>query len=109
MTGLDPVTRMSQTKDQRLHALDGLRGIAALLVAISHSYYVFSIDGVRDIWNYTLFTAPTVSTFITRLILTIANGQVAVVTFFLLSGFVLGRSLEKTGMDFSMIIKFYIR
>jgi len=34
---------------KRLAKLDGLRGLAALMVAINHSFYILKVDEVGDI------------------------------------------------------------
>jgi len=61
-------------RPKRIHHLDSLRGLAALAVAIGHSFYGFS--GVRNEYYLSLFL-----------------GRIPVIYFFILSGFVLSRSL----------------
>ena len=63
---------------ERLHHLDALRGLAALGVAIHHSLYAFKGIPINEILRGLL-------------------GDVPVIFFFLLSGFVLSRSLMKGG------------
>src|SRR3989304_3454265 len=74
--------------------LDGLRGYAALMVAVGHSFIT-----IKN------------SSSITQIIYGLVNGGVAVSIFFLLSGFVLGESLRKdaTESNFIKSIKFYIK
>jgi peptidoglycan/LPS O-acetylase OafA/YrhL len=76
---------------RRLEHLDALRGIAALGVAFHHCCYSFK--GIP--YNEYLYDL---------------TGQSAVVFFFLLSGFVLSRSLAKEGaLEIPGIVGYYIR
>jgi len=76
---------------RRLHHLDSLRGIAALGVAFQHSWACFEFGKTKD-YIYSLF------------------GLSPVVFFFLLSGFVLSKSLDaEKGRTFSGVIGCYIR
>ena len=75
----------------RLHHLDSLRGIAALAVALQHSMACFVSGRIHD-YSYALF------------------GLSPVVFFFLLSGFVLSRSLDvEKGRTFFGVLGYYIR
>ena len=75
----------------RLHHLDSLRGIAALAVALQHSMACFVSGRIHD-YSYALF------------------GLSPVVFFFLLSGFVLSRSLDvEKGRTFLGVLGYYIR
>jgi peptidoglycan/LPS O-acetylase OafA/YrhL len=75
----------------RMHHLDSLRGIAALAVALQHSIACFISGKIHD-YAYSLF------------------GLSPVVFFFLLSGFVLSRSLGvEKGKTFSGVMAYYIR
>ncbi|MFA6005546.1 MAG: acyltransferase [Patescibacteria group bacterium] len=78
----------------RNRVLDGLRGYAALMVAVGHSFITIKNSSLVDEFIYTL-----------------VNGGVAVSIFFLLSGFVLGESLARdtTASFFLKSIKFYIK
>jgi peptidoglycan/LPS O-acetylase OafA/YrhL len=80
--------------DGRNHLLDGLRGWAALMVALGHSFIT-----IKN------------TSFIDEVIYSLVNGGVAVSIFFLLSGFVLGESLkkDKNASNFLKTIKFYIK
>jgi peptidoglycan/LPS O-acetylase OafA/YrhL len=60
----------------RIHHLDSLRGLAALAVAIGHSFYGF--EGIGNKYYISLFL-----------------GRLPVIYFFILSGFVLSKSLSK--------------
>ena len=57
--------------------IEGLRGLAALTVALGHSFFLFR-DRQAGVWLGSL-----------------ANGRAAVTVFFVLSGFVLGASLRR--------------
>lgn len=70
----------------RIGSLDGLRGIAALTVAFSHSSAVYAQTG--DTWGATIWD------LLTRSVLSAGE---AVVIFFILSGYVLSRSLARQG------------
>ena len=63
-------------KPHRIHHLDSLRGLAALAVALGHSFY--GLEGIRNKYYISLFM-----------------GRLPVIYFFILSGFVLSRSISK--------------
>jgi peptidoglycan/LPS O-acetylase OafA/YrhL len=75
----------------RLHHLDSLRGIAALAVAFAHSFQSFYGVGKTNYIDLACSLSP-------------------VLFFFLLSGFVLSRSLNiEKGKTFSGVMAYYIR
>jgi peptidoglycan/LPS O-acetylase OafA/YrhL len=94
---------------KRILQLDGLRGLAALMIAISHSYSVYAIGPIHDIWVRTLFTVTGLPAIFTRLILLINNADVAIAIFFILSGLVLGNSLSKSEINRRTILVFYVK
>jgi len=86
------VTRREIPK--RNHVLDGLRGYAALMVAVGHSFITIKNNSKID-----------------GIIYQLVNGGVAVSIFFLLSGYVLGESLRKndTRLTITKSVRFYIK
>lgn len=93
--------------DRQTH-LDGLRGIAALLVVVSHAIITFDFalytgraEDSHGPWDIAISGAP--------LLLPLA-GNLCVCVFFALSGYVLSQSLCKTRLAIlPLIIKRYIR
>lgn len=77
--------------------LDGARGLAALSVALAHSgSHYAGIDNYASTFHE--FHAMDAAHIVARLWQSAFNGDAAVVLFFALSGYVLGRSLEKQGL-----------
>jgi peptidoglycan/LPS O-acetylase OafA/YrhL len=75
--------------------IESLRGVAAMMVAVSHSLIVFSVNGITNIWEYSIQDVHGTQAFWTRLLAIPFNGNVAVTIFFVISGFVLGLSLDR--------------
>lgn len=75
--------------------LTALRGIAALMVAVGHSLMTFSVDSLPALWNVSFSETQGYQSFITKALLILFNGDSAVVLFFVLSGLVLGLSLDR--------------
>lgn len=92
-----------------LTKLESLRGIAALMVAISHCLIVFAVDQNKMIWDTSLLDAKGTQAFITRLLLIPFNGGAAVTIFFVLSGYVLGLSLDRKTNNIGSFFAFYIK
>ncbi|WP_185646541.1 acyltransferase [Burkholderia sp. Bp9143] len=84
--------------------LEALRGIAALWVAVGHSLIWLSIGAEGAILSKTLFDVHGIQATVARLIVTVFSGAAAVNIFFVLSGFVLCRSLANQ----SFSIPFYL-
>ena len=84
-----------QQKDRRFEFLDGLRGIAALLVTCLHFY---TLIGERS--------AASFPQFIDYLL---KNGNYGVQIFFVLSGFVIAYSIRQELITFSFIARFFVR
>ncbi|WP_339728431.1 acyltransferase [uncultured Gimesia sp.] len=89
--------------------LESLRGIAALVVAISHSLIVFSVDHNQTIWLSRFYETDGLQSLVTSLLLIPFNGGAAVTIFFVLSGYVLGLSLDKRPLKIAGVFSFYIR
>jgi peptidoglycan/LPS O-acetylase OafA/YrhL len=85
-----------QTQHEFIGRVESVRGIAALTVGIYHSLKVLASNGLE------YYTG--------RALLILFNGNAAIAIFFVLSGFVLGLSLDKARDGFlSNSIKFIIR
>lgn len=79
--------------------VESLRGLAALMVAIGHSLLVVSVDHIDNIFAIRLFDIHGVQSFVTQMLLILFNGGAAVVMFFVISGCVLGLSLDRCATD----------
>ena len=74
--------------------LESIRGLAALSVALFHSFHLLPVDGIR-VYDRTLWNVPSTDGLLMRLIMIPFNGGAAVSLFFVLSGFVLALSLRR--------------
>ncbi len=90
---------LMDTDDHFLPRIESLRGLAALMVAVGHSLIMMSVDGIDNIFEVSVFDFRGVQSSITQILLVFFNGGAAVTLFFIISGFVLGRSLDKTTGD----------
>jgi peptidoglycan/LPS O-acetylase OafA/YrhL len=77
----------------RFGALDGLRGYAALSVVIYHAILAFIANRAGALLNTEVWTLSGQDQ-IARIVLALTSGETAVMVFFVLSGFVLMKSLE---------------
>jgi peptidoglycan/LPS O-acetylase OafA/YrhL len=80
-------------------ALESLRGLAALMVAVGHSMMVLKVDAIDMVWARPIWTLPSLDAKLVKLILMFANGGAAVSLFFVLSGVVLGLSLDNSKLS----------
>jgi len=80
-----------------------------LMVALSHSLLVLTVDGIDNIWFATFSDLAGVQSYITRFLLIFLNGGAAVIVFFVLSGYVLGLSLDKHSLGIQRTINFYVK
>ncbi|WP_157691522.1 acyltransferase family protein [Noviherbaspirillum autotrophicum] len=88
--------QVQPTSRAHIDRIDALRGIAALMVAIYHALGVISIPGLEEaIWDRDLPQGDTLSESIARLLMVLSNGSAAVSLFFVMSGLVLGLSIDK--------------
>jgi peptidoglycan/LPS O-acetylase OafA/YrhL len=81
--------------ETRLPHLESIRGVAALAVAIHHAEIVYPVD-------------PSLS-WLNMVLLTIGNGSGGIFIFFILSGYVLTLSLERTDLSPLVLLGFYVR
>lgn len=75
--------------------IEALRGIAALMVAVGHGLIMISVDGMKNIFLFSISEVKGFQSLVTEVLLLIFNGGAAVVLFFIISGFVLGLSLDR--------------
>lgn len=79
------------------------------MVALSHCLLVLTVDGIDSIWFTQFSDIAGVQSGITRFLLIFLNGGAAVTVFFVLSGYVLGLSLDKHSMRVGRALGFYIK
>ncbi|RTL93327.1 acyltransferase [Ancylobacter aquaticus] len=72
--------------------LQSIRGIAALVVVLAHCWFYYAYDPSIKLWAEAAF-----------------NAHAAVICFFVLSGFVLTLSLERSGLGTNSLIHFFVR
>lgn len=93
----------------RNKSLDGLRGIGALMVALSHSLFIVRIDNISEIWATPLQLSLPPQALLGRFLIVFLNGTAAVTIFFLISGYVLGQSLRRTRINLLQSVKFTLK
>jgi peptidoglycan/LPS O-acetylase OafA/YrhL len=83
-------------RNQRYEAVDALRGAAALVVAIEHSFSTFLTDWRTPLlWSHGGKPWPDGAASVVDFIaMQVFNGSAAVLVFFVISGFVLGEALR---------------
>lgn len=86
---------------KRMDGLDALRGIAALMVAISHSFYAVMFSGVDRIWATSILAIDAIDARVAKSIVSLFCGEAGVSVFFVLSGVVLGLSLDQARTAFA--------
>ena len=80
--------------NKRLHNLHALRGWAALFVVISHAKYPFWSGGTEYMAQYPMATWSISDYLVFAVDMITSFGSLFVITFFVLSGFFIARSLE---------------
>jgi peptidoglycan/LPS O-acetylase OafA/YrhL len=83
----------------RARALDGLRGVAAAAVIAYHGILHNDPGLISRVLLQPLQAMPTARDAVTKLVLLVFNGEVAVYVFFVLSGCVLRMALERQGSE----------
>jgi peptidoglycan/LPS O-acetylase OafA/YrhL len=83
-----------------LGRVESLRGIAALMVAICHSQLVLVVNRHEDLWCLNVANVEGFQAIVTKILLIVFNGGAAVSLFFVISGLVLGLSLDKQNHEF---------
>ena len=79
------------------------------MVALSHSLLVLTVDGIDNIWFASFTELEGVQSAITRFLLVFLNGGAAVIVFFVLSGYVLGLSLDRRSLNLKRLFGFYVK
>ncbi|AMP37417.1 acyltransferase [Ralstonia solanacearum] len=90
---------MNPVHDSFVGRLESLRGVAALSVAVFHSMIWLAFGTERALFTQTISSVHGVQVTIARAILSAFCGPSAVVVFFVLSGFVLARSLRNAHLS----------
>jgi peptidoglycan/LPS O-acetylase OafA/YrhL len=73
--------------------VESVRGVAALMVTLLHAFLV--LNGHWELWLGAFPPVNSIQAFMTKSLLTLFNGQAGVTIFFVISGFVLGLSLDR--------------
>lgn len=92
-----------------IERLESLRGIAALWVAVGHSMIWLVIGSETAIWSKRVWEVHGVQANLARTLITFFSGAAAVDIFFVLSGFVLARSLAGTVLNPGSYVQFVLR
>ncbi|CAE6845306.1 acyltransferase family protein [Paraburkholderia domus] len=89
--------------------LEALRGVASLWVAVFHSMLWLSIGSESAIWAKPIWQIEGLQAHVARVLITFFNGAAAVDIFFVLSGFVLARSLTTVRLSLDSYARFVVK
>lgn len=89
--------------------LESLRGIAALTIALGHSLIVLSVDGIDNIWEIGISDLSGIQSITIHSMLTLLGRGATITTFFVLSGYVLGLSLDRSKVSVTNCLSFCIK
>lgn len=70
----------------RNEAVDGLRGLSALAIAIHHGLLVLAVDGIGTLWMQPLYARLGLEALIVQTLLWLTNGSFFVMVFMVISG-----------------------
>ncbi len=93
----------------RITKLDGLRGVLSLIVALNHSFLIVVIPNFANVWGENYMVFHDLQAKIQQLFMLIGNGGVAVTMFFIISGLVLGQSLNRVEISARGLIGFFVK
>jgi peptidoglycan/LPS O-acetylase OafA/YrhL len=88
----------------RIGPIDGMRGLAALSVAIFHCLHLFPASGSKQALFLKLTELNDLPTAAARILTGLFNGNAAVSLFFVISGFVLSQSLKRKDLYWPVAI-----
>lgn len=99
---------VSENQSNFVGRLESLRGVAAICVAICHSMIWMPVFG-DPVAGRAIGEVAGLQASLTRIVVAITNGSAAVDIFFVLSGFVLARSLAKKTMTATCWFAFVVK
>lgn len=91
---------------KRFFALDGIRGYAAFAVLVYHAILLYDSSLITRILDVPLQSIPGAYDKLIRIVLTMVDGQIAVLIFFTLSGLVLSIALHKSVLHNLVLVNF---
>lgn len=104
-----PVSASKNHSGRFLDRLEALRGVAALWVIVSHSMIWLAMGDETALWSKSIFDVHGGQAVLARAVVGLFNGAAAVDIFFVLSGFVLARSLRDNTLTPGNYARFVVR
>ncbi|WP_433766620.1 acyltransferase family protein [Pseudomonas putida] len=89
--------------------LESLRGLAAICVAVGHSLIWLRFISEPAIWAKSVFDVNGIQATLTRALITIFSGAAAVDIFFVLSGYVLAKSISRRPNSLPAIFEYSVK